>query len=335
MRAKKSTQQTAMSPHFPEMLPIDLDAGEVFSGTPSGHKVRGFGVPGPFTPARDANYIFHESSRDLIVWFIGNSEPLYVFGPSGSGKTSMIKQLAARLNYPVFEITGHSRLEFPDLVGHLSVHEGTMCFDYGPLALAMRFGGLFLLNEIDLLEPSTAAGLNSILDGAPLCIPENGGELIAPHPMFRLCATANTNGGSDETGLYQGAMRQNLAFMDRFVLCEVGYPSPEAEERLLARTATKLPENIRKKMVEFTNEVRRLFMGEGDNSYSANSIEVTLSTRTLIRWADLTLRYQPLAKQGIAPVEYALDRALGFRAGRETRAMLHELAQRIFPNLLS
>jgi cobaltochelatase CobS len=36
-----------------------------------------------------------------------------------------------------------------------------MSFQYGPLFLAMKYGGLFLLNEIDLLDPSTAAGLNS------------------------------------------------------------------------------------------------------------------------------------------------------------------------------
>ena len=62
-----------------------------------------------------------------------------------------------------------------------------------------------------------------------------------------------------------------------------------------------------------------------------DTIEVTLSTRTLLRWADLTLRFQPLAHQGIQPLSYALDRALGFRASRPTRAMLHELLQRMFP----
>ena len=195
----------------------------------------------------------------------------------------------------------------------------------------MKYGGVFLCNEIDLLDPSTAAGLNSILDGAPLCIPENGGELIMPHPMFRFAATANTNGGSDETGLYQGTMRQNLALMDRFVLCEVTYPKPEAEEHLLEKTSPQLPEALRKKMVEYANEVRRLFMGESGNSYHTASIEITFSTRSLLRWADLTIRYQPLARQGIQPVSYALDRALGFRACKETRAMLHELVQRLFP----
>ena len=309
----------------------DFDAGTVFSGTPSGRMVKGYAAPSLFTPAVDPNYIFHEQSRDMVVWFIDASDPLYVYGPSGAGKTSCLKQLAAKLNFPVFEVTGHSRLEFPELIGHHVVRQGSMEFEYGPLALAMKYGGLALVNELDLLEPSTAAGLNGILDGQPLCIPENGGELITPPPMFRFAATANSNGGSDETGLYQGVLRQNLALMDRFVLCEVTYPKPEAEEQLLEKTAPQLPDTLRKKMEEYANEVRRMFMGESGNSYNSGSIEITFSTRSLLRWADLTIRYQPLANQGIQPVAYALDRALGFRASRESRAMLHELIQRIFP----
>ena len=308
----------------------DHDAGEVFSGKKSKRSVRGFASPSSFTPELNQEYLFHDSSRDAVVWFMDSSDPLYVFGPAGSGKTSLIKQLAAKLNYPVFDITGHGRLEFPDMVGHLTVEDSNMSFQYGPLALAMKFGGLFLLNEIDLLDPATAAGLNGILDGDPLCIPENGGEIINPHSLFRFAATANTNGGTDESGLYQGALRQNLAFMDRFWLCEIGYPSPKAERELLHRKAPGLPKDVRTKMVEFANEVRKLFMGEADGNFR-DTIEVTFSTRTLIRWADLTARFQPLARQGIQPVTYALDRSVAYRATPETRTVLHELAQRIFP----
>ena len=95
------------------LQPAAFDAGTLFSGTPSGKMVKGYAVPSPFTPAVDGNYIFHEQSRDIVVWFIDTSDPLYVYGPTGCGKTTIIKQLAAKLNYPVFEVTGHSGLEFP------------------------------------------------------------------------------------------------------------------------------------------------------------------------------------------------------------------------------
>ena len=204
-----------------------------------------------------------------------------------------------------------------------------MRYEYGPLSLAMRYGGLFLINEVDLLSPEVAVGLNGVLEGAPLCLPENGGEVIHQHEMFRIACTGNTNGGGDDTGLYQGTGRMNLAWLDRFMLCEVNYPDAAVEKDLLVKLHPALPEHLAVKMVDFANEIRKQFIGASD-SYT-DTIEVTLSTRTLLRWADLTLRFQPLAHQGIQPLSYALDRALGFRASRPTRAMLHELLQRMFP----
>ena len=166
------------------LTPVEMDAGLVFSGVPTGNKIWGFQNPCLYTPAIDPHYSFHESARDAAVWFMNKLDPLYLYGPTGSGKTSLIKQLAARLNYPVFEVTGHGRMEFADLCGHISLHEGSMRYEYGPLSLAMRYGGLFLINEVDLLSPEVAVGLNGVLEGAPLCLPENGGEVIHPHEMF-------------------------------------------------------------------------------------------------------------------------------------------------------
>ena len=308
---------------------VQLDAGTVFSGQAFGVPVNGYAETTPYTPRLDPDYCFQETIRDVVCWFLyENNDALYLTGPTGSGKSSGIRQIAARLRYPTFEVTGHGRLELADLLGHLSVHKGTMEFEYGPLALAMRYGGLFLLDEIDLIFPDVTAGLNAILDGSPLCLAENGGELIEPHPMFRFAATANTAGSGDESGLYSGAQRQNLALMDRFMVCEVGYPSEETEIALLTRKFPDLPRSLCSTMVVYANEIRKLFVG---GSGVTQQIEVTFSTRSLIRWADLTIRYQNLARQGIQPIRYALDRALGFRASRETRAMMGELCQRMFP----
>ena len=307
------------------------DAGELFSGKPSGTRILGYDEPSIYTPKIAPMYAFHESSRDVIVWFLmDKADPLYIYGPSGCGKSSQIRQIAARLNYPVFEATGHDRLEFPDLVGHLSVNNGSMEFQDGPLTMAMKQGGIFLFNEADLCSPSTLAGLNTILDGSPLCIAENSGELVEPNPMFRFIVTTNSNGASDETGLYQGIMRQNIAFMDRFIVVEVGYPKTEVEVNLLQQKFPQIPVDILTKMVDFANDVRKHFMG---NSATHDALEVTLSTRTLIRWAELTMAFQPLSKQGISPVMYALDRALGFRASTTSSVALTEMAKRVFNNI--
>jgi cobaltochelatase CobS len=73
-------------------------------------------------------------------------------------------------------------------------------------------------------------------------------------------------------------------------------------------------------MVALAGEVRKLFIG--------GQIEVTMCTRSLVRWASLSSFFK--AKPGINPLIYALDRALGFRAEEESRQALHELCQRIF-----
>ena len=48
------------------LKPTDLDAGQVFSGKPSGTTVKGYAVPSAYTPAIDHDYIFHEGITALI-----------------------------------------------------------------------------------------------------------------------------------------------------------------------------------------------------------------------------------------------------------------------------
>ncbi len=306
-----------------------FDAGLLFGDSAAGKSVLGWAEPTPYTPGEDPHYLLPPWATDIVIWLVYNREPLYLFGPTGCGKTSCIKQIMQKLNWPVYEVTGHSRLEFPEMVGHHTVRQGSMHYEYGPLARSMKEGGLFLLNEIDLLDPSTAAGLNSILDGYPLTIPENGGELIVPHPMFKFAATANSNGGSDHTGLYQGVLRQNIAFMDRFVLVEGVYMDDALEMRILKNhVQDSVPQDILFKMIRFANAVRKLFLGS-DAEGMDTTIEVTFSTRTLIRWALLTRHFSAVLSEEEA-VEHALDCALGYRASPPSRLTLRELRQRIF-----
>ncbi len=308
---------------------INFNVGTVFSGQESKLFTPGWDVPQPYTPDEDKNYVFPVFSGDILAWLLYMKEPLYIFGPTGCGKTSCVKQIVRKLNYPVYEITGHNRLEFPEMVGHHTIQDGNMHFAYGPLALAMKHGGVFMINEIDLLDPATAAGLNSVLDGAPLTIPENGGEIIKAHPLFKFIATANSNGAGDQTGMYQGILRQNIAFLDRFVLVEAGYLTSDIETELVKKHTPALPEDLVSKMVKYANAVRKLFIGESAEG-SDMTIELTMSTRTIIRWALLTVTYEPMKQHNVDVVSHALDRALLYRASGPTKKVLQELKQRIF-----
>lgn len=281
-------------------------------------------------PTSDPNYRFRvDSLRDVLGWHEmttnhGADEGLALIGPTGCGKTSIIREVASRLNIPVHIVNGHARFEVKDLFGGYVVIGGDTLFQDGPGTTAYREGHWLLINEVDLIDPGEAAGLNTFVERSPFTLAETG-EVLRPHPNFRIIVTANTNFGGDSSGLYQGTSQQNLALGDRFFLTEVDYASEQDEMMILEKVVPALPPDIRQNMVRMANEVRKLFKGE---DASGPSIEIPFSTRALVRWARTTLFFSDSGVQ--TPVIYALDRSLAFRAQPETRTALHEIAGRIF-----
>ena len=285
----------------------------------------------PYIPSKH-DYVFRKDQvRDLLA-FLSNSygDAYYLTGPTGSGKTSLVCQIAARLNYPVQQITCHGRLGFNDLVGQFMMSNSSMTFIHGPLSVALREGHILILNEIDLMDPAELSGLNDIIEGSPLTIPQNNGELIKQHANFRLIVTGNSAGQGDPSGLYTGVMQQNLAFMDRFRMMVVDYPEPSVEKSILNKRLEALGvpvdsvmDVVIDNMIKVANEIRRLFMGSVDG---AGALTVTMSTRTLIRWVNIMVNFRR-AKNVLS---YSLERSLTFRAEPAQREAIHRIAKDIF-----
>ena len=297
-----------------------------------------FGIPAPanmqvegFEPDQNLYvptqkpYVFRKEHLRDVLAFLGspNGDGLYLTGPTGSGKTSLLEQVAARLHWGVHTVTGHGRMELNDLLGqYMLVDGGSMQWIDGPLTLAVRLGHVLLINEIDAVDPAELIGLNEIVEGKPLTIPQTG-TVITLHPKFRLVATGNSAGGGDQSGLYQGVLRQNLAFLDRFRLMEVGYPDPEDEMKLLAAVVPNMPESVRESMIKVANQIRKVFIGGQDGG---GMLSVTLSTRGLMRWASLVATF----KSAPNALAYSLDRALTFRAEPSEREAIHRIAKDVF-----
>jgi len=198
------------------------------------------------------------------------------------------------------------------------------------LAIAVRDGHILLFNEMDLMDPSELAGLNDIIEGQPLVIPQNGSEVIKPHPKFRFFAACNSAGQGDPSGLFQGIMRQNIAFLDRFRFMEVGYPEVEVEQSILNSVLARMGvpgdavmETLTGNMIRVANEIRSLFVGGTDGS---GELTVTMSTRTLVRWASLMIQY----KRAPNALAYSLDRALTLRAEPAQREAIVRIAKDVF-----
>lgn len=293
----------------------------------------GFAGTSAYIPKVDKHYKFRKKEL-LSLWMFleePNNDALFITGPTGSGKTSLVTQYAARVSWPVQEVTAHGRMELADLIGFhtLQSDEGettpTMRFQYGPLSRAMKEGHIFLINEVDMIDPGELSGLNDVLEGRPLVLSANGGEVINPHPAFRVIVTANSVGSGDMTGLYSGIKTLNIASMDRYRMMEVGYPEQSVEEEILNKVAPVLPEAIRVAMVQLANQIRDLFIGCNE---SEGSLSVTMSTRTLVRWAKTSQTFHGLGSP--KPLSEALEQALLLRCQPEEREAIERMAKLTF-----
>jgi cobaltochelatase CobS len=250
-----------------------------------------------YVPVHDENYIFGEVEmenwEDVAVG-IEDGEPVYIGGPTGCGKTMGVMEMAAVLNQPVRRIQLNRDFKVGEFVGRgtlITDDEGNTVTGWkdGVLTEAMRNGWWLLLDEIDQAHPDVLMKLQAVLEGSPLVLTENFGEVVRPHDSFRVIATANTFGRGDEAGLYVGAKVMNEATMDRFgVVIKAEYPKAETEVEII-HTRTGLGKREAGMMVKVAHKVRE--------SLEKEECGCTFSTRRLVAWAHKTMRYSGDARR--------------------------------------
>ena len=263
-----------------------LDA--LFGVGGDGH-VETLGTNSPFVPAGDPGYVFRlEQIRALQLWragIVGNN--VLVQGPTGSGKSSLIEQFASRIEWPLWRYGCHGRSEYGELIGQITVQtDGSTKFLYGPLPQAMINGGVLLMDEFNFLPPSVAGAMNTVLDGGSLLIAETG-ELIEPHPEFRIAATGNAIDNGADVAAYRGIQKMNMAMLQRFLVTRVDYMDHMEEAIVLNKACPQLPSSAIESLVLSAEDVRKATVN-GD-------IETAMSTRTLVRVAKILEARLPVA----------------------------------------
>lgn len=307
------------------------DLKETFSlpdGIPKGILLDGNEHATEFTPAVDPDYVFRvELLRDMTGFWMSGERAMLVTGYAGCGKTSLIEQWHARLNLSLLTVVAHPRMEIADLVGHyIPTASGGMAFHYGPVARAALEGISVLIDEYFVLDPGVATGLNALLQGGMLYIPETG-EVIRPKEGFRVFAATNP---ADVGAGFFGRNTQDAANQDRFYTVCVGYPLPEEETPLIQKVLMQqgiedqaVAQMYAERMVDVAGRVRKLYCGESDD---AGAIDMTLSTRSLKRWAALFMMFSQVDR----PEIYSLQRAVTNRANPETAKAIHDLVDLVF-----
>lgn len=185
----------------------------------------------------------------------------------GVGKTTLAKAVAR-----VFDIE-FSRVQFtPDLLPSdilgtqvLSPRDGTMSFQKGAI-----FTSVLLADEINRASPRTQSALLEAMNEGQATI--DGTSHILPKPFF-VIATQNP---ADFAGTYPLPEAQ----LDRFLLrCSIGYPTPEAELRMLfARAAVDPLDRLepvldRSGLLELQGHAREVTVKEDVAKYMLRIVE--------------------------------------------------------------
>lgn len=277
--------------------------------------------PTEFTPKEVPHYRFRlEMLRPVLYWIFSNQQNnLFLHGPTGCGKTTLVEATAAKLGLEVFKASGHNRLEFRELMG--TYIKGGHEYVEGPLSMAMKRGGIFLLDEGDLLSPGEAMGLNAALDGRAILNTDTG-EKIDPHPDFRIAITGNSAGSGDRDRIYKGVTPQNPAWLDRSISLTVDYMPPEDELVVLRAAVPNVDQVFIEAMIRVANEVRALFKGAVETGMTH-----TISTRTLVLWAQMTAAFVGASD---SPVMDSLAPAFLNRLDPDQAQAVKGICQRVF-----
>jgi len=249
--------------------------------------IQGYESPTEHTPTLKPNYVFSKDETLAVLMGMTGQDPILLVGHTGTGKTSMIEQIAARLNFNCVKISFDGAVSRNDIIGEWVVKGKDMVYQYGIIPIAFRMPGtLIILDEWDAQDEETAFVLQRPLqkEDRKVFLLDTL-ELIPMHPSNIICATANTNGQGDDTGLYsQGTRVQSYAQLNRFAITvRLDYLSPEAEKKLINEEYPDLYDDETDSLVVAVNKVR--------DGFSNGQLSVPLSTRDLLNWSDKYLKF--------------------------------------------
>lgn len=258
--------------------------------------------PHELTPKVEETYVFQPITSQLIDSILC-SDKMLITGEAGTGKTSHIEQIAARINQPVIRINLNGESRIGDFLGKIHVEGGRTFWKDGVLPTAMKSGYWLILDEIDMAEPNILSLLHPVLeDEGRLVLKEDDGEVVRPHPEFRIFGTANSIGSmQSKADAYAGTSTMNEAFLDRWHILEMPSMLEKVEVKVIASKVPHLRKRSVRNIVKFANLIR-----EGADSEVQTTL--TFSTRRCLQWAQKMALYRDALKSAESVFLYKVSK---------------------------
>jgi nitric oxide reductase NorQ protein len=223
---------------------------------------------------------YYEPAGEEIALFeaaYATQVPVLLKGPTGCGKTRFIEYMAWRLKRPLITVSCHDDLTAADLVGRYLITDRETVWVDGPLARAVRVGGICYLDEVVEARKDTTVVIHPLADDRRILPMEKRGELLQAPGEFVLAMSYNPG--------YQSVLKDlKQSTRQRFIAIEFSYPDPGLEAKIIM-TETGLDAGNTGKLIKLAQMTRNL---------KGNGLDEGASTRLLVHAAKLIRR-------GIAP----------------------------------
>lgn len=179
-----------------------------------------------------------------------NQLPVLLKGPTGCGKTRFMEYMAWRLQRPLITVSCHDDLTASDLVGRFLVSGGETVWVDGPLARAVRAGGICYLDEIVEARKDTMVVIHPLADDRRVLPIEKLGELVEAPAEFSMAISYNPG--------YQSVLKDlKQSTRQRFVALEFDYPKAELERKIIVKESG-VEDSVAANLVKFAQMTRNL-----------------------------------------------------------------------------
>ena len=147
---------------------------------------------------------------EIIKKAIEYRKNVLLIGETGTGKTHCSRSIAVEFGIPYMRVNLNGGTTVEDLVGQWIPHNGGWEWSDGVLTKMLRYGGLFVCDELNAANAEILFILHSILDDErKVVLVQKDGEVVQAHKDFVFIATMNPS-------TYEGTKPLNLALFDRF-----------------------------------------------------------------------------------------------------------------------
>ena len=263
---------------------IKINTKQLF-GIDSDLEIEAFSQKNEYVPEIDKTYKFdRDTTLAILSGFLFNKRVL-VQGYHGTGKSTHIEQIAARLNWPCIRVNLDSHVSRIDLIGKDSIvlkeNKQVTEFKEGILPWSIQNPVALVFDEYDAGRPDVMFVIQRVLETEGKLTLLDQSKVLAPHPFFRIFATANTVGLGDTSGIYHGTNQINQGQMDRWnIVAKLNYLDEEKEVEIISKkiSANSEEKKLIKSMVQMANLTRK--------GFEQKDISIVMSPRTVIMWAE-------------------------------------------------